>query len=335
MSGRERAGAAPAFRAGTRTAAAAFAPATVANVAVGFDLLGFALAAPGDRVAVTRLEGPAPVAVSAVTAADTVTGAEADAVPLQPDANTAAVALTAMIEGLGLPFGFSVAVEKGIPLGSGLGGSAASAVGAVVAAAALLDPVPPPERLLPFALAGEAAASGAPHPDNAAPCLFGGLVLALPGDPPRAVRVPVPAGLVCVTARPHRRLDTREARAALAETVPLAGHVAQSGRLARLLAACYTGDFDLLRGALEDVLIEPQRAALVPGFDRAQRAALEAGAIGCSLSGSGPSVFAWTEGPDAARRVEAALRGAFAASGSEVSTWTGPVGAPGARVEDP
>jgi len=218
--------------------ASAFAPATVANVAVGFDVLGFALEGIGDAVTVTRTPragaGPA-VRVEAVEGEAVAPGT----VPMDPDRNTAAVTLAAMVEALELPHGFAVTVRKGIPLSSGMGGSAASAVGAAVAANALLAMPLSRERLLAFALAGEAAASGAPHGDNVVPCLYGGLTAVVPGgadragspgtaEPaPRVVPLPVPPGVSCVVVRPHLELDTRRARAALAATVPLPRFVEQ------------------------------------------------------------------------------------------------------------
>jgi homoserine kinase len=321
--------------------AAAFAPATVANVAVGFDVLGFALEGVGDAVTVARTPragaGPA-VRVESVEGDAIAPGA----VPLDPDRNTAAVALAAMVEALGLSHGFTVTIRKGIPLSSGMGGSAASAVGAV-AANALLDTPLSRERLLAFALAGEAAASGAPHADNVVPCLYGGLTAVVPGGGavagtpgtgagPQVVPLPVPAGVACVLVRPHLELDTRRARAALAATVPLKRHVEQSALLAGFVAGCFSGDLALVSRTLRDVVVEPQRAALVPGFAEAREAALGAGALGCSLSGSGPSVFAWVASAASAEAVKSAVRTTFAARSIESDAWVSVVGAPGARV---
>ena len=339
------------------TVATAFAPATVANVAVGFDVLGFALEGIGDAVTVTRTPwagaGPA-VRVESVEGDAIAPGS----VPLDPDRNTSAVALAAMVDSLGLRHGFSVAIRKGIPLSSGMGGSAASAVGAVVAANALLDTALSRDRLLAFALAGEAAASGAPHADNVVPCLYGGLTAVVPGAAAgsagpavgsvlpftgaapgagdgsalRVVPLPVPPGVSAVVVRPHLELDTRRARAALAETVPLERFVEQSALLAGFVAACFSGDLGLVACTLRDVVVEPQRAALVPGFPETRDAALAAGALGCSLSGSGPSVFAWVASAAAAEAVKSAVRSAFAARGIESDAWVSAVGAPGARV---
>jgi homoserine kinase len=303
--------------------ATAFAPASVGNVAVGFDVLGHAVAALGDHVTVRRVPEPH-VRIA------TVVGAEAP-LPLEVERNTAGMALDAMRRALALPFGFEARVEKGIPLSAGLGGSAASAVAAVVAANALLDEPLAPERLLAFAVRGEAVASGSAHADNVAPSLLGGLVIALGGEAPRAVRVPVPPGVRCVLARPHVRVDTRAARAVLAPAVDRAAFVAQTANLAGFLAGCYAGDLGLLGACLADVVIEPQRRALVPGFDRVKAAALAAGALGCSISGAGPTLFAWCDEPRA-EGVRAAMAAAFAGSVPGVDTWVSPVAPEGARV---
>lgn len=311
--------------------ATAHAPATVANVAVGFDVLGFALRGPGDRVTVTRVDaGGEPVAIESIVA-DGTNGADAE-LPLDAQRNTASVALLAMVRDQHLRCGFRVRIVKGIPLGSGMGGSAASAVGAVVAANALLGEPLPRARLFDYALAGEAAASGARHPDNVAPCLFGGLVATLPGDPPHNVAVPVPASWCAVVVRPRHRVDTRAARAVLAPTVSLAAHSAQTAYLAGFMAACLRGDFELLSRSLRDTLIEPQRRHLIPGFAAVQGAALAAGAAGCSIAGSGPSMFAWTANSESAAAVRDAMLGAFTGAGIQADAWISPVAGEAARV---
>ncbi len=301
---------------------AAFAPASVGNVAVGFDLMGHALEGVGDRVRVRR-SAEAGVRVSGVT------GVVTD-LPLGADRNTAAAALQAMREGLELSTGFELELEKGVPLGSGMGGSGASAAAAVVAANALLDEPVSVEALFPFALAGEAAATGAACVDNVAPALAGGLVFVPPGEPRRLVKVSVPETLWCAVARPPLVIESRATRAALEEPGGLDAIVGQTARLAGVIAGCQAGDFDLLRRSLEDVLVEPRRAGLVPGFKEAKQAALLAGALGASLSGSGPAVFAWCEGEAAAREVCEILKGAL--GDGEVEGFVSPVDAPGARL---
>jgi homoserine kinase len=292
--------------------ATAFAPATVSNVAVGFDVLGFAVEAAGDEVAVTLTAEQAVRVVEVVDATGTLAPG---AISLDAAQNTATVGLLKLLEDLRPGFGFDVRVRKGIALGSGMGGSAASAVAALVAANSLLEKPLPKGSLLPYALAAEVVACGASHPDNAAPSLLGGLTLVVSTDPLRCVRLPVPRGLLAVLVHPHVRVDTRDARAVLRPVVPLADHARQSARLAGLVAACFTDDLELLRACLDDIVIEPQRAALIPGFARVKAAALERGALGASISGSGPSVFALVSSEETAGRVREAMVEAFKSSG--------------------
>jgi homoserine kinase len=310
------------------TSRTAFAPATVANVAVGFDVLGFAVGGPGDRVTVTVEPGRHGVRL------ESIRGVVTD-LPDDPRRNTATVALLSILERRPLPFGLRVALDKGIPLGSGMGGSAASAVAAVVAAAGLFDPPLTAEERLVHAVAGEAAASGAAHADNAAPCLWGGLTAVVGGDPPRVASIPVPPGVVCVLVHPRITIETRQARRVLPSQIALSAHVAQSMRLAGFLAGCFQGDLALVRHSMVDLLVEPVRSALIPGFAAARAAALAAGALGFGIAGSGPSVFAWTAGSEVAGGVEAGVRAAFAAAGLESDAWVGPLRRSGACLEPP
>jgi homoserine kinase len=313
-----------------RKSATAFAPATVANVAVGFDILGFAVESVGDRVTVTTTEEPS-ITVREIIGAE---GASArDEIPFDPARNTATVGLLALREDLKLAHGFEVSISKGIALGSGMGGSAASAVAAIVAANALLEEALDAESLLRYALLGEQAASAAIHPDNVAPCLLGGLTLVTSMNPLRHVRLPVPEKILTVLAHPHVRIDTRDARRVLRADVSLRDHIKQSASLAGFVAGCYTNDYELIGESLRDVVIEPQRAPLIPGFAEAKKAALDAGALGASISGSGPTAFAWVTSKDAAERVRQALVRAFQGHGmAGVDSWVSPVSMKGARV---
>ncbi len=306
-----------------RTRATAFAPASVGNVAIGFDILGFAVHALGDRVTVTRSAAPG-VSISAVR------GIPGE-LPQEPKDNTAGRALLAMQEALQPGFGFSLEIDKGIPLGSGLGGSAASAVGAVVAANALLAQPCPQLELLKFAMAGEAVASGGRHVDNIAPSLFGGLVLTVGIDSPRVKRIPVPAGIRAVIVHPHMFLATASARAILRRSVELSDFVWQTANLAGFISGCYTDDLDMIRASFEDVVIEPQRQALIPGFADVRRGAMAAGALGCSISGAGPSMFAWAL-EATAPAVVATMREAFARHSLATDEWVVELRSQGARV---
>ncbi|HSV56105.1 MAG TPA: homoserine kinase, partial [Magnetospirillaceae bacterium] len=305
-----------------------FAPATVANVAVGFDILGFPVDALGDTITVERLPA-SPGSLPEVRLAG-VEGV-ASFLPTDPERNTATLPLIHLVRDLGLPFGFRVSVRKGIPLSSGMGGSAASSVGALVAANSLLPEPLPRESLLRYALLGEELVSGSPHGDNAAPCLLGGLTLLRSLDPVETVRLPFPERLRVVLVHPHRELDTRSSRGVLPRELPLREYVAQSARLAAFLVACYTEDLELMAGSLKDGLVEPRRAPLIQAFHTVQRAAREAGALGCSISGSGPSVFALCRNAEEAEKTRRAMTAAWEAAGVPCDSWAGKVCLEGAR----
>jgi len=308
-----------------RNSATAFAPATVGNVGIGFDILGHTVEALGDRVKLvkTREKG---VRIRAITGVET-------ALPLETERNTAGRALQSLIDAHELDFGVEMTIEKGIPLGSGLGGSAASAVAAVVAGNALLPAPVTKLELLKFAMQGEAVASGTAHVDNIAPSLFGGLVLTVGIDHPRTKQIPVPPGVRCVLVRPHMFLSTKEARRILSATVTLSDVVWQCANLAGFISACYTNDLDMIRDAFLDVIVEPQRQALIPGFKAVKHAAMTHGALGCSISGAGPTVFAWCE-EHSAPMITAQMIGAFGAHGLECDHWVSTIEPRGARVID-
>jgi homoserine kinase len=309
--------------AAARARATAFAPASAGNVAIGFDILGFAIDALGDRVTVTATSTPG-VEITQVRGV-------AGELPREPRDNTAGRALLALQEAVRPSFGLRVEIDKGIPLGSGLGGSAASAVAAVVAANALLPEPLARLELLKFAMAGEAVSSGSRHVDNIAPSLFGGMVLTVGIDQPRVKQIPVPLGIRAVIVHPHMFLATSRARAILKRSVELSDFVWQTAHLAGFISGCYTDDLDMIRASLEDVVIEPQRSALIPGFQDVRRAAMESGALGCSISGAGPSMFAWSMDSHAAD-VQAAMCGAFARHGLKSDHWLVELRSAGARL---
>ena len=310
--------------------ATAFAPATVANVAVGFDILGFALESVGDVVTVATIDR-ASVRIKDVVNATGMTGALN--VPLDPARNAATVGLIKLREDLRLDFGFEVTLSKGIALGSGMGGSAASAVGALVAANSLLESPLLRESLLEYALLGEQAASGAEHADNIAPCLFGGMTLVLSVHPFRYVSLSLPASILTVVVHPRVRVDTRHARGILKSSIPLADHVKQSANLGGFIAGCAANDIEMIRHSFHDLLIEPQRAPLIPAFAQVKAAAMERGALGASISGSGPSVFAWVTCERIAEQVRKAMVQAFRTNGlTEADSWISPVNRVGAKI---
>jgi homoserine kinase len=304
-----------------RTSATAFSPASVGNIGVGFDILGHSITGAGDRATVRRIAEPE-VRISAIR------GSTVD-LPLAAPANTAGAALIALREALQLDHGFEIELDKGIPLGSGMGGSAASCVAALVAANALLDEPLPRASLYPFAVTGEAVASGGRHGDNVGPMLLGGVVLA---TAQHTVSVPVPPEWTCVLVHPDAVLETRRARAALQGSYELKQFVAQSANLSLVLAGCWRGDAALVRAGLEDVLVEPRRAPLIQGFGAVKQAALDHDAMGASISGAGPSVFAWFESPVQAQRAAPAMQAAFAAAGYTSQAYLSPVAGPAAEV---
>lgn len=304
--------------------ATAWAPASVGNVSVGFDLLGHSVGVAGDRVRVERsAPGAPPVEIMSI-------GGVVRDLPLDPTRNTAGAALLALYAAQRPPFGFRVEIEKGIPLGSGMGGSAASAVAALVAANAVLDTPLKVEALYSFALAGEAVASGSAHGDNVAPQLVGGVVAAFPD---RIERLHVPWDLQCALVHPHQVLETRASRGVLSDPFSLAVLGAQLRDVVGFVLALERSDLTLLRASFHDHVVEPRRAPLIPGFHDAQRAALAAGALGAGISGGGPSVFAWYETAEAARRGSTAMQAAFQGIGVASDAWVTPVEGPPARVE--
>lgn len=308
-----------------------FAPATVANVGSAFDVLGFAVAAPGDTVTVRRSTTPG------VTIAD-ITGANG-ILSTDSSKNTAGVSVLALLKHLESKdrrafedIGVEISLTKGLPIGSGLGSSSASTVAAVVAANELCGAPLSREELLPFAMEGERVACGAAHADNVAPALLGGFVLIRSYDPLDVVHLPTPSNAWVTVLSPSLELKTQDARKVLKRSVSLESAISQWGNVAALVAGIYQNDIALMGRALEDKIVEPERAQLIPGYAAAKRAALDAGAAGCSISGSGPSVFALAQSEDIAHRVGAAMRDAFAALDISSIPYVSQINASGAVV---
>jgi homoserine kinase len=262
----------------------AFAPASVSNVASGFDIMGFALEGLGDTVSV-RLSATPGVRIVRVSGF-------ADGISLDPEANTAGPPALDLCRRHGTACGIEIEIHKGFAPGSGLGSSAASAAASAVACNALLGAGLSKVELLECALRGEELASGARHADNVAPAVLGGFVLVRGYDPLDVIELVTPAALWCSIVRPHITISTRASRLRLPANVPLADVVRQTGNAAGLVAGLLTGDFELIGRSLHDVIAEPYRAETIDGFPEIKRAASEAGALGCSISGSGPAVFA-------------------------------------------
>ena len=315
----------------------AFAPATVSNVACGFDVLGFALCAPGDEVTArfiggqepARNDGPAPLPLVRI---DEIHGDDGR-LPRDAARNTAGVAAQALLTALGERRGVALTIRKGLPLSSGLGGSAASAVAAVVAVDALLGARASLDTLLTCAFEGERVGAGSAHGDNIAPGLYGGFVLVRRANPPDIVRLPVPEGLTAVVVHPDLEIETAHARALLGDTVRLADAVQQWANLGAFVDALHRSDFALLARSLEDTIAEPRRAPLVPGLAAIKQAAVRAGALGCSLSGSGPSLFALCRGSGMAEQIAAAMTAEIKRHiGGDPQTYVSPIVPQGARI---
>ena len=302
-----------------------FAPATASNLGPGFDVLGLALDRPGDLVEAEISHRPG-VEIAEVTGADSL--------GTDPNENVVGIAAAAALERVSAAGrGVRLRLHKQMPLGSGLGSSAASSVAGAVAVDALFGGALSKDDLVACALRGEAAASGTAHADNVAPCVLGGIVLIRASDPLDLIRLPVPAALRVVLVHPHAQVLTAEARRLVAERRFTIGQaVTNLGNIAALVTALHCGDLALLGRSIGDALVEPIRAPLVPAFAEVKRAALDAGALGCSISGSGPSVLAFAGSDAAADAVAAAMEAAFAAAGLRSDRYVGPVNTAGARV---
>ncbi len=298
-----------------------FAPGSVGNVGPGLDVLGLAVAGAGDWVTAELLD------VRGIELRDP---GHPD-LPADPARHSAALAAAAVLQRAGGHQGLALWVLKGLPLSGGQGGSAASAVAGAVAANECLGRPLGVRALLESCLEAEAAVAGR-HADNLAPSLLGGVVLVRSLDPPDAVTLPTPAGLTVVLAHPNQRMRTSDARAALPSAIMREDAVHQMAQVAAMVAALYSGDLALLGRALDDRIAEPARAPLLPGFLAAKRAALDAGALGASISGSGPTAFALANGPASAARIGEAMASAYAAAGIEATVRVGPVDSQGARI---
>jgi homoserine kinase len=298
-----------------------FAPGSVGNVGPGLDVLGMAVAGAGDWVTADLLD------VRGIELRDP---GHPD-LPADPARHSAALAAAAVLQRAGGQHGLALWVLKGLPLAGGQGGSAASAVAGAVAANECLGRPLGVRALLESCLEAEAAVAGR-HADNLAPSLLGGIVLVRALDPPDAVTLPTPPGLTVVLAHPDQRMRTSDARAALPATVTRDVAVHQMAQVGAMVAALYSGDLALLGRALDDRIAEPARASLLPGFLAAKRAALEAGALGASISGSGPTAFALADGHAAADRIGRAMASAYSAAGIQSTVRIGAVDGEGARV---
>lgn len=299
-----------------------FAPATVANVSCGFDVLGFCLDQVGDEIIVHKSSQPG----------IHITKIEGQDLPLATKKNVAGVAAEALLEKYPTDHGFEIEIYKGIKAGSGIGSSAASAAGAVFGINAILGEPFSRNQLIEFAMKGEELASGAAHADNVSPALLGGFTLVRCGKTPDVISLPTPKELYATIIHPKIELRTADARSVLKKTISLEKGIQQWGNLAALISALYTSDYDLISRSLVDVIIEPERSILIPYFNEMKKAALSAGALGSGISGSGPSIFTLSEGQATALKVKQALVDTFSPLGIEFDTFVSKINSKGVQI---
>lgn len=305
----------------------AFAPATVANVACGFDVLGFSVEQPGDEVELTLVDKPGIVIKS-------ITGDEGK-LPLEAEKNTVSLVINEYLNHIGkTDLGLEITLHKKMPLKSGLGSSAASSVVGVYALNKLLGEPLEQKDLLPFAMQGELLACGSAHADNVAPALLGGFVLVRSYEPLEVIQLPTPKKLWCTLIHPQIDVKTKDARAILRKDVQLKKAVTQWGNLAGFISGLYTENYGLIGRSLKDVIVEPIRSLLIPGFQEAKQAALDNGALGCSISGSGPSIFALSENEETAQKIAEVMKDVYNKLNVENEVYISKVSEQGPKIID-
>jgi len=278
-----------------------FCPATIANLSCGFDVLGLCLQTAGDEMIIrkSQIKG---VRITKIVGAD---------LPFETERNVAGVAALAMLETIETEFGFEIEIYKHIKAGSGIGSSAASAAGAVFGINELLGRPFTRKELVLFAMQGEKLASGNAHADNVAPALLGGFTLVRSSNPLDVIRIESPSELYATVVHPQIELKTSDARSVLKQTVSLKSAITQWGNVGALVAGLYTQDYDLIGRSLHDEIVEPLRSVLIPGFDLIKKTALENGALGSGISGSGPSIFALSKGKETADKIAKAMSAVY------------------------
>jgi homoserine kinase len=299
-----------------------FCPATVANVSCGFDVLGLALDTVGDEMTLTKTD-TGKVRITEILGQD---------LPLEADKNVAGVAVMALLEKGGFTNGFDIKIDKRIKPGSGIGSSAASSAGAVWAVNHLLGNPFDTLDLVRFAMEGEKLASGAAHADNVAPALYGGFTLVRSYDPLDIIKIDAPTDLHATVIHPQIQVKTADSRNILKQSISLKDGIKQWGNLGGLIAGLYTQDYALIGRSLEDHIVEPLRAILIPQFQEVKQAVLEAGALGSGISGSGPSIFALSEGAENAEKVAQAMYQVYSKTGIEFDIHRSPINASGVKI---
>ena len=279
-----------------------FAPATIANIAVGYDIIGLALESPGDEIIARKSDRVQGLTITKILN-------DGGKLPLEASKNTATVAGQSVLDAIGeSKMGIEIEIHKKMPIGSGLGSSAASAVAGAFAINEIVGRPFTKNELLPFAVQGEQSADKAFHADNVAPCLFGGIILVRNDDSLLHRRLPTPKGLYITLVHPNIEILTKNAREVVKSTVSLQKHIDQSFNLAGFVYSLFTSDFSMMRECLHDHIIEPQRSFMIPKFDEVKKAALQHNAIGCSISGAGPSIFALSENSTDAENIAFAMK---------------------------
>jgi len=302
----------------------AFAPATVANVCCGFDILGFAVDFPGDEVILT-LRSDSEIKVTAIHG-------DGGRLPLEANKNTASVAVQSLLKELGSNQGVDIELFKNLPLGSGMGSSAASGAAALVAMNHLLGNPLTREELVHHAMESERVACGSAHADNVAPCILGGFVLVREYEPLDLIKIPVTQNLFCTLVHPHLELKTEDSRRVLKPTLPLKDAITQSGNIAGLMLGLLKPDLDLIGRSLKDVIAEPIRSAFIPGFDQLRKEAIDAGALGFGISGSGPTVFAISVSKEKAQAAGEIIKQQFLKYQLESDVFVSQINMQGARI---
>lgn len=298
-----------------------FCPATIANISCGFDVLGVALDSVGDEMVVRKISEKG-VRITKLTGQD---------LPLETEKNVAGVAGVALLEVSDYEGGFEIEIYKKIKAGSGIGSSAASSTGAVWAMNELLGKPFSKIDLVKFAMEGERLASGVAHADNVAPALFGGFTLVRSYDPLDVVSIPSPSELYATVIHPQIEVKTSDSRSVLRTKITLTQGIKQWGNVGGLVAGLFTSDYDLIGRSLVDHIVEPIRSILIPGFDDVKSEALKAGALGCGISGSGPSIFAFSKGVDTAQKVAQSMKEVYQNIGIDYDVHVSKVNIEGIR----
>jgi homoserine kinase len=302
----------------------AFAPATVANVCCGFDVLGFAVDLPGDEVVLT-LNDSNEVTISKIIG-------DGGRLPLEASKNTAGVAVQSFLKSIDKAQGVSIELSKNLPLGSGMGSSAASGVAALVAINHLMGNPLTRDQLIVHAMEAERVACGSAHADNVAPCLMGGFVLVRDYNPLDVIKIPATENLYCTLVHPHIELKTSDSRRVLKPTVNLKDAIAQTGNIAGLMIGLATENYSLISRSLKDTIAEPIRSAFIPGFEQVRNAAVASGALGCGISGSGPTMFALNADHATASKVGEVMQLEFLKSHLKSEVYVSKVNQEGAKI---